>query len=100
MANEKETVEEEDIITLEFDDGDSQECEIVGVFPVGDKEYIALVPKDDSGDYYIYGYKEVGEEDYELFDIDDEEEFNAAVFEFEQIMESAEVEEDDESEEE
>lgn len=77
--------EEVDFLTLEFDDGEEVECEIMGIFEVEGKEYIALVPQDDSDDVYIYGYKEVGEEEFELIDIDDDAEFAKAVKEFENL---------------
>jgi len=40
--------EEEQFITLEFDDGEEVECEVLGVFDVDGKEYIALLPDDGS----------------------------------------------------
>ncbi len=88
MANEKKNVEieEADIITLEFDDGKEVECEIMGVFDFGGKEYIALIPDDGTDDVYIYGYKEVGEDEFELVDIEDDAEFEAVVAEFDSIM--------------
>lgn len=79
-----------DIITLEFDDGAEVECEIMGVFDVNGKEYIALIPDDGTDDIYIYGYKEVGEDEFELVDIEDDAEFEAAVAEFDAIMAEAE----------
>ena len=66
--------EDKDLLTLEFDDGTSQECGILGVFDALDKEYIALNPLG-TDDVYLYGYREHSE-DYELIDITDEEEFN------------------------
>lgn len=88
MANEKKNVEieEKDIITLEFDNGDEVECEIMGVFDFNGKEYIALIPDDGTDDVYIYGYKEVGEDEFELIDIEDDAEFEAVVAEFDSIM--------------
>lgn len=70
MTDEKKTpeIEEADFITLEFDDGVEVECEIMGV--------------------YIYGYKEVGEDEFELVDIDDDAEFEKVVAEFDKIMEA------------
>ena len=79
--------EAEDFITLEFDDGTEVECSIMGVFEALGKEYIALVPDDESGDVYIYGYKEVNEEEFELIDIDDDEEFKKVTAEFDKIVE-------------
>ena len=89
MAENKKYQEEEDaiIITLEFDGGVEMECEIMGIFPCNGKEYIALMPRDDSDDVYIYGYKEINEEEFEIVDIEDEAEFEAAVAEFDSIME-------------
>jgi hypothetical protein len=77
--------DEESFITLEFDDGESVECEIMGVFEFEDKEYIALIPADGSDDVYIYGYHEVDEEEFELIDIEDEDEFERVVAEFEKM---------------
>ena len=53
MANN--TNEEMDIITLEFDDESTMDCEIMGVFDCDGKDFIALIPDDGSDDVYIYG---------------------------------------------
>lgn len=83
--------EEEDIITLEFDDGTAVDCDVLGTFEQGAKEYIALAPIDGTDDVYIYGYKDIDDETFDLVDIDDEDEFNEAVKAFEAVM--AEVDE-------
>ncbi len=75
-----------EFITLEYDDGVEMECEILGVFEAHGKEYIALLPQDGSEDVYIYGYKEVGEDEFELIDIVDDEEFEKAVAVFDDLM--------------
>ena len=80
MANE------DMIITLEYDDNTELECEILGVFDAAGKEYIALYPQDGSEDVYIYGYKEVSEDEFELVDIEDDAEFEKVVAEFDKIM--------------
>ena len=87
MADERNLeVEETEVITLEFDDGVEVECEIMGVFDYEGKEYIALIPDDGTDDVYIYGYKEVGEDEFELVDIEDDAEFEKVVAEFDKIM--------------
>ena len=88
MTDETKNVEAEeaDVITLEFDDGMEVECEIMGVFDYNGKEYIALIPDDGTDDVYIYGYKEVGDDEFELIDIEDDGEFEAVVAEFDKIM--------------
>ena len=85
MASDKDLhgYEEDDILTLEFDDGTEEECGILGVFEALGKEYIALNPLATT-DVFIYGYKEY-EEDYELIDITDDEEFKKVVEEFEKL---------------
>ena len=80
MAEDKknyneELDEEEDFITLEFEDGQEVECEIMGIFDVDDKEYIALLPDDGTDDVYLYGYNEISDEEFELVDIEDDDEF-------------------------
>ena len=89
MTDEKNIIEEEldeaDYITLEFDDGKEIECEIMGIFEVEGKEYIALIPDDDTDDVYLYGYKETSEEEFELIDIESDEEFDKVAAEFEKL---------------
>ena len=84
MADKNER-NEEDFITLEFEDGQEVECEIMGIFECEGKEYIALIPDDGSDDVYLYGYKEVSEEEFELLDIEDDAEFKKVVEEFDKI---------------
>ena len=88
MAEDKELYryEEDDIITLEYDNGEEEECGIVGVFDVDGKDYIALNPLG-TGEVYIYGYKEY-EEDFELMDDLTDAEFEKAVKEFESLIDA------------
>ncbi len=79
--------EESEFITLEFDNGEEVEAEIMGIFEVDGKEYIALIPDDDSDDVYLYGYKEVNEDEFELIDIEDDAEFDRVVKEFDKLTE-------------
>ncbi len=76
---------EDEIITLDFDDGASFECGIMGVLEVDGKDYIALEALDGSEDVYLYGYKEL-EDDFELVDIEDEDTFEKVAAEFESLM--------------
>lgn len=86
MSNERRAAYGEDeIMSLDFDNGDSFECGIMGVFPLNGKEYIALEALDDTDDVYLYGYKENGE-DFDLLDIESQEEFDAVEAEFERLM--------------
>ena len=80
------TEEEEDIITLEFDDDTAVDCCVMGTFEVGDKEYIALAPEDGTDDVYIYGYHQISDDEFEILEIEDDAEFDAAAAEFDAIM--------------
>lgn len=92
MEDERTYEEEVDVITLTFDNGEEQECEIMGVFDYDGQDYIAMLPLDDTDDVYIYGYNEISEEEYDLFDIEDDKLFKKVVAEFEKIMEEDEEE--------
>ena len=78
--------EEEDIITLEFDDDTAVDCYVMGTYEFNGKEYIALAPDDGTDDVYIYGYKQIKDDEFELIEIEDEKEFDAAAAEFDAIM--------------
>ncbi len=82
--------DEDDIITLEYDNGEEEECGIIGVFDVDEKDYIALNPLG-TGEVYIYGYKEY-EEDFELLDDLTDAEFEKAIKEFETLIDADLVE--------
>ena len=86
MADEKIMNDEAEFITLQFENDEEIECEILGIFDANDKEYIALLPDDGTDDVYIYGYKEVDDDEFELIDIEDEDEFNKAIEVFEQLV--------------
>ena len=90
MTEEKvmaqEINEEADFITLQFDDGVDVECEILGLFDFEGAEYIALLPDDSTDDVYIYGYKEINDEEFELIDIEDDDLFDKVVAEFDKLM--------------
>ncbi len=78
--------EEKDIITLEFDDGTELEAEILGIFDVEEKEYIALVPADSDEEVLLYGYKELDNDEFELIDIKDDAEFDKVANAFDDLM--------------
>lgn len=87
--------EDFEIMTLEFEDGKEVECEVMGVFDVDGKEYIALFATDGSDEVYLYGYKELDddENDCELIDIENDDEYERVCAVFEELTE---YDEDDE----
>ncbi len=84
MEDKRALYAEDEILTLEFDDGAAFECGIMGVFALDGKEYIALDALDDSNDVYLYGYEPNGD-DFDLRDIP-EEEFDRVSAEFDRLM--------------
>ncbi|MBR3245889.1 MAG: DUF1292 domain-containing protein [Parasporobacterium sp.] len=78
-------------ITLEFDDGENVVCEPMFVFDFEDQDYIALVPVDENDeDVYLYLYNEYENGDFEFLDIEDDDQFDRVVAEFERLVEEIE----------
>lgn len=85
MDEMEETAE---YLTLDYDDGTSERCEVLGIFDLGDAEYVALVPESDDESVYLYGYEEHDEDGtFTLIDIDNDELFAKVAAEYERLME-------------
>ncbi len=84
MEDKRAQYSEDEILTLEFDDGESFECGIMGVFDLDEKQYIALEAFDDTNDVYLYAYVPT-DDDFELEDIP-EEDFDRVAAEFDRLM--------------
>ena len=84
MEDKRAQYSEDEILTLEFDDGESFECGIMGVFDLDEKQYIALEAFDDTNDVYLYEYVPT-DDDCELEDIP-EEDFDRVAAEFDRLM--------------
>ena len=82
-----------DIINLSLDDDKEVSYIIRGIFECDDEEYIALIPEDEKEgeDVYLFRYKESGEDEVELDEIENEEEFDRVSKKFDQLF----IEEDD-----
>lgn len=83
ILDNEEFDDDAEYITLQFDDSEDIECEILGIFDFEEKEYIALLPQDGSDDVYIYEYKEIDDEEFDLIDIEDDALFERVATEFE-----------------
>lgn len=84
MEEKRAQYSEDEILTLEFDDGENFECGIMGIFDLDDKQYIALEAFDETNDVYLYEYVPT-DEDFELVDIP-EEDFDRVAAEFDRLM--------------
>jgi uncharacterized protein YrzB (UPF0473 family) len=79
-----------DTITLELEDGTSQEFLILDTVEHKKKHYIALAPLEGE-EYFIYGFKEAGE-NTDFFSIDDEKEFESIAKIFEKRFAEEDIE--------
>lgn len=77
--------DEDDIMYLTLDDDTELECNVLGIFEVEEKEYIALLPMGEE-EVIIYEYVELEDEDFELLAIEEEEEFNTVAAAFDALF--------------
>ncbi len=94
---------EEEIMTITLEDGTEMECAIIAIFPVEDKDYIALLPLEsqEDGEVFLYGFEEYEDGSFELLSIDSDQEYEAVAKAFDEILDDAEMDElfDEEDEE-
>lgn len=81
---------EETMVTLTDEDGQDCDFYVDEIYPVDEKLYAALIPGDVDNvtEYYVFRVKDLGEDDFELEDIDDEEEYDAAADAYEEILDA------------
>lgn len=86
---------DEEIMTLTLEDGTEIECAVIAVFPVDEKEYIALLPieNQEDGEVFLYGYEEDEDGEFELISIESDEEYDAVTAAFDEILDDAELDE-------
>ncbi|MDO5522138.1 MAG: DUF1292 domain-containing protein [bacterium] len=82
--------DEEMTVTLTLDDDSELECAVISIFPVAEKQYIALLPLDnESEDVYLYRFAKNGEE-MQLDNIEDDDEYEAVADAFDMILDDME----------
>ena len=75
-------------VTLTLDDDSELECAVVAIFPVQNKDYIALLPLNEEIDeVYLYRFKHNGDEDLELENIEDDAEFETVADAYDALVE-------------
>ena len=97
-VNETENLEDDELIlTLEMEDGTTEDCIVLAIFPMDEKQYIALLPvsqqDDDDADVYLYGYSEDEEGNPILDDIEDDAEFDAVCDRFDEVCDEEDFDE-------
>lgn len=82
-------------IVLTLDDDTEITCAIITIYPVEDKEYIALLPLDENGEnedgeVFLYRYYESENGQPQLENISEDDEYIAAATAFDALMETEE----------
>ena len=97
MENQNIDNEEEAVVTLELDDGTTIECAVLTIFPVGENDYIALLPLDgeaaEEGEIFLYKYIETEDGEPSLDNILDDDEYDAVSDAFDELLDSQEYDE-------
>ena len=88
-----------DTMTLDLDDGGKLECIVLNVFPVNNREYIALLPMNDEGhveedaQISLYRFEELGDDEVNLETIEDDDEFELVSDYFDEMLDEQEFNE-------
>ena len=94
MAEDMNLEESHDIITLTLEDDTEVECVVLSIFPVEEKEYIALMPveelekDEENSEVLLYRFSEPAEGELDLSNIETDEEYAEA---FSQILDEMEA---------
>ena len=86
---------EEEVMTITLEDGTEVDCAIIAIFPVEEKDYIALLPLDgneEEGEVFLYEFKEQGD-GIELLSIESDKEYELVTNAFDESLEEADLEE-------
>lgn len=92
--NENEEFDEP-TVSMTLEDGTELECDVIAIFPVDDKDYIALLPNKpvegfDENEVFLYRYAELEGDDIELTQIESEEEYEAVADAFDELLDEEE----------
>ena len=86
-------------MTLDLDDGGKLECIVLNVFPVNNREYIALLQMNDEGhveedaQIFLYRFEELGDDEVNLETIEDDDEFELVSDYFDEMLDEQEFNE-------
>ena len=85
-------------VTLTLDDDTTIECAVLTIYPVGGREYIALLPLDENGEnqdgeVYLYRYSETEDGTPNLDNIEDDDEYEIVAEAFDELLDAQEYDE-------
>lgn len=92
--NENEEFDEP-TVSMTLEDGTELECDVIAIFPVDDRDYIALLPNKpvdgyEENEVFLYRYAELEGDDIELTQIETEEEYEAVADAFDELLDEEE----------
>ena len=81
---------EETMVTLTDEDGNDRDFYIDEIYEVNGTLYAADIPGDEENvtEYYVFRLIDLGNDDYEMEDITDEEEYDAAADAYEEKLDA------------
>jgi hypothetical protein len=81
---------EETMVTLVDEDGLEKDFYVDEIYEVDGKIYAAVIPSDVENitEYYVFRLIDLGNDDFEMEDIDDEQEYDAAADAYEEILDT------------
>ena len=89
-------LDEEDMrVTLTMEDDSEVECQILTIFDVDDKDYIALLPLNESGepnqdgDVFLYRFFEDEDGEPSLENIEDDDEYEMVADRFDELLDES-----------
>lgn len=91
MADKNSDYEfEETMVTLTDEDGNDKDFYIDEIYEMGDKLYAAAIPAgvENITEYYVFRIKDLGNDDFEMEDITDEDEYDAAADVYEEKLDA------------
>ena len=81
---------EETMVTLTDEDGLEKDFYVDEIYEVDGRLYAAVIPADVENvtEYYVFRLIDLGNDDFEMEDIDDEEEYDAAADAYEEKLDA------------
>ncbi|MBE5946456.1 MAG: DUF1292 domain-containing protein [Lachnospiraceae bacterium] len=89
---------DEATVSMTLEDGTELECDVIAIFPVNGRDYIALLPNKvidgyEENEVFLYRYSEIGEDNIDLSQIESEEEYEAVADAFDELLDEEEFNE-------
>lgn len=90
MGKNTEYEFEETMVTLTDEDGQERDFYVDEIYEMDEKLYAALIPADVENitEYYVFRIRDLGNDDFEMEDIADEEEYDAAADAYEERLDA------------